>query len=220
MTNNSPSAYFDRAKALQEMILNAQEDLKQLRADALEEMGVDDMPKEQAQEIRADWTAMVAVARLDVKGEIERRKHARKQARMKRMAEECGVQLDLLDDTDAGAAQRMARAAVRAGEMTMNQARSASGLPPVSDGVLVGVDPAAGPDMHTEHQYSGAVSISGGFIVDNDTGEVIEIAGGDDPDDEEPQRAATSEEPAVMHAGGVNERDWQAMGDIPDFLRR
>jgi len=220
MPNNTPSDYFARAKALQEMILNAQQDLKQLRADAIEEMGLDDMPKEQAKEIRKDLAEVFAVAKIEAKGELERRNQAAKMARRKRIAEECGVLLDLLDDTDAGAAQRMARAAVRAGEMTMNQARAVSGLPPVSDGVLAVVDPAAGPDMHTGHQYSGAVSISGGFIVDNNTGEVIEISGGGDPDDEEPQRAATSEEPAVMHAGGMSDRDWQAMGDIPDFLRR
>lgn len=220
MTDKTPSDYFARAKALQEMILNAQEDLKQLRVDAIEEMGLDDMPKEQAKEIRKDLAEVFAVAKIEAKGELERRNQAAKMARRKRIAEECGVQLDLLDDTDAGSAQRMARAAVRAGEMTMNEARAAAGLPPVSDGVLVGVDLAAGPDMHSEHQYSGAVSISGGFIVDNDTGEVIEIVGNDDPDDEEPQRAVTSEEPAVMHAGGMNDRDWQAMGDIPDFLRR
>jgi hypothetical protein len=220
MTSKTPSDYFDRAKALHDTLLALQEDIKQLRADALEELGVDDMPKEQAKEIRKDLAEVFAVAKIEAKGELERRNQAAKMARRKRIAEECGVQLDLLDDTDAGAAQRMARAAVRAGEMTMNEALAASGLPPVSDGVLVGVDLGAGPDMHSEYQYSGAVSISGGFIVDNDTGEVIEIAGEVLDDDEEPQRAATSAEPAVMHAGGMNERDWQAMGEIPDFLRR
>jgi hypothetical protein len=198
MTNNTPFAYFARVKALQEMILNAQEDLKQLRADAMEEMGVDDMPKEQASEIRADWTAMVAVARLDVKGEIERRKHARKQARMKRVAEECGVQLDLLDETPAAPARRMARAA----------ATKPRGVPMAA--VTAAIASVAGPAATMQ-----AIKEVYGDDPPHDpkTGEVLD-------DDEEPQRAATSEEPAVMHAGGMNERDWQAMGDIPDFLRR
>jgi hypothetical protein len=184
MTNNTPSAYFARAKALQEMILNAQEDLKQLRADALEELGVDDMPKEQAKEIRKDLAEVFAVAKIEVKGEIERRNQAAKMARRKRIAEECGVQLDLLDDTDAGAAQRMARAAVVAGKASVNQARSSTKMPPI---------PAPPHDP--------------------ETGEVLD-------DDEEQQPAGPSEEPAVMHAGGMSDADFKALGDIPEFLRR
>lgn len=203
MTNNTPSAYFARAKALQEMILNAQEDLKQLRVDAMEEMGVDGMPKEQADEIRADWTAMVAVARLDVKGEIERRKHARKQARMKRMAEECGVQLDLLDDTDAGAAQRMARAS--------SMSKAVKGImQPIAGGGTLEISTGNRGVRITSDGKGGAASVED---FDPVTGEVLD-------DDEKPQRAATSEEPAVMHAGGVSAADYKALGDIPEFLRR
>lgn len=208
MTDKTPSDYFARVKALQEMILNAQEDLKQLRVDAMEEMGVDDMPKEQAQEIRADWTAMVAVARLDVKGEIERRKHARKQARMKRMAEECGVQLDLLDDTDAGAAQRMARVAVHPAakrlrdSIARGEVEITVGNERLQSNRMGGVESVNARDPsphHTPH--------------DPETGEVLD-------DDEEQKPASTSEEPAVMHAGGMSDADFKALGDIPEFLRR
>lgn len=68
-----------------------------------------------------------------------------------------------------------------------------------------------------EHQYTGAVTPNGGVIVDQDTGEVIEIGG---EDDDEKDNGFVSSEPAAMHAGGMNDRDWQTLGDIPDFLRR
>lgn len=198
MTDKTPSDYFDRAKALQEMILNAQEDLKQLRADAIEEMGLDDMPKEQAKEIRKDLAEVFAVAKIEVKGEIERRNQAAKMARRKRIAEECGVQLDLLDDTDAGAAQRMARAA----------APKARGVPmaAVTAAIASVVGPAA--TMQAIKEVYGDDPPH-----DPETGEVLD-------DDEEQQPASPSEEPAVMHAGGMSAADYKALGDIPEFLRR
>lgn len=203
MTNNTPSAYFARAKALQEMILNAQEDLKQLRADALEELGVDDMPKEQAKEIRKDLAEVFAVAKIEAKGEIERRNQAAKMARRKRIAEECGVQLDLLDDTDAGAAQRMARAS--------SMSKAVKGImQPIAGGGTLEISTGNRGVRITSDGKGGAASVEN---FDPVTGEVLD-------DDEEPQRAATSEEPAVMHAGGISDADYKALGDIPEFLRR
>lgn len=240
MTDKTPSDYFDRAKALHDMLLAVQEDIKQLRADAIEEMGLDDMPKEQAKEIRKDLAEVFAVAKIEVKGEIERRNQAAKMARRKRIAEECGVQLDLLDDTDAGAAQRMARAAAKSADDATERPKPVA--PDDYDGkkdplyeravgvcvsenkgstsliqrhLQIGYNRAARmvEAMERDGILSAADHIGKRKVLIAPTGEVLD-------DDEEPQRAATSEEPAVMHAGGMNERDWQAMGDIPDFLRR
>jgi hypothetical protein len=218
MTNKTPSDYFARAKALQEMILNAHEDLKQLRADALEELGVDDMPKEQAKEIRKDLAEVFAVAKIEAKGELERRNQAAKMARRKRIAEECGVQLDLLGDTDAGAAQRMARAssmskAVKgimqtiAGGGTLEISTGNRGVRVTSDGNgCVATVEKTGPGEYR-------IDLKKDVPPHNpETGEVL--------DDDEPQRAATSEEPAVMHAGGMSAADYKALGEIPEFLRR
>lgn len=96
MTNNTPASYFDRAKALQEMAINAAEDLKQLRADAIEELVSEGMAKETAKELRADLAEVFAIAKIEAKGEIERRRQAEKLARRKRVAEECGVQLEFV----------------------------------------------------------------------------------------------------------------------------
>jgi hypothetical protein len=216
MTNNTPSAYFDRAKALQEMILNAQEDLKQLRADALEELGVDDMPKEQAKEIRKDLAEVFAVAKIEVKGEIERRNQAAKMARRKRIAEECGVQLDLLDETPAAPARRMARAAATSPRVRMiaEMADAAGVSPEVKDiamrtAALSETRPMAAAAVVATVK---ALAEEGKDAFDPETGEVL--------DDDEPKAAATSDEQAVMHAGGMSAADYKALGDIPDFLRR
>jgi hypothetical protein len=94
MTN--PTDYFDRFLALQQMILEASEDLKQLRADAIEELITEATPKDKAKEIRADLAEVIACAKIKAKGDLEERKQAEKMARRRRVAEECGVQLDLL----------------------------------------------------------------------------------------------------------------------------
>jgi hypothetical protein len=202
MTDKTPSDYFDRAKALHDMLLAVQEDIKQLRADAIEEMGLDDMPKEQAKEIRKDLAEVFAVAKIEAKGELERRNQAAKMARRKRIAEECGVQLDLLDDTDAGAAQRMARAS--------SMSKAVKGImQPIAGGGTLEISTGNRGVRITSDGKGGAASVED---FDPETGEVL--------DDEEPQRAATSEEPAVMHAGGMSAADYKALGDIPEFLRR
>jgi hypothetical protein len=90
-----PSDYFDRAKALQQMILEAQDDLRQLRTDAIEELIPEGTPKEKAKEIRADLAEVFSVAKIAAKGDMEERKQAEKLARRRRIAEQCGVQLDL-----------------------------------------------------------------------------------------------------------------------------
>jgi hypothetical protein len=33
-------------------------------------------------------------------------------------------------------------------------------------------------------------------------------------------RTHTASEPATVHAGGMNDRDWETLGQIPEFLRR
>lgn len=203
MTNNTPSAYFDRAKALQEMILNAQEDLKQLRADALEELGVENMPKEQAKEIRKDLAEVFAVAKIEVKGEIERRNQAAKMARRKRIAEECGVQLDLLNETPAAPARRMARAAATA------EAKGARG------GGFVGQVHDKLVEAGFEHQGGNRYSPP---PHDPETGD--EADGDSDEHGGGSECVRPDAEPATVHAGGMNDRDWQTLGDIPDFLRR
>jgi regulator of replication initiation timing len=96
MTNNTPAAYFDRAKAISKMILEAQEDLKQLKADATEELIDESMSKNEAKEIREDLAEVFYLARLEAKSELP--KSAKKIARRIRMAAECGVQLSFLDD--------------------------------------------------------------------------------------------------------------------------
>lgn len=93
--NNTPAAYFDRAKAIQKMILEAQEDLKQLKADATEELITAATPMEEAKEIRKDLAEVFYLARLEAKSELP--KSVEKIARRIRMAEECGVQLTFLD---------------------------------------------------------------------------------------------------------------------------
>lgn len=98
MPNNTPAAYFERVKSVQTMILNAQEDLKQLKADALEELIYEGLPMKEAKEIRADLAEVFFVAKVEAKGEIERRKQSDKMARRRRVAAECGVQFDLLTD--------------------------------------------------------------------------------------------------------------------------
>jgi hypothetical protein len=201
MTNKTPSDYFDRVKALQDMLLAVQEDIKQLRADAIEEMGLDDMPKEQAKEIRKDLAEVFAVAKIEAKGELERRNQAAKMARRKRIAEECGVQLDLLDDTDAGAAQRMAQPSGGT-----KGARGKGLVGKIHDMLIdAGMVHEGGNQYHMPQKAPDPPH-------NPVTGEVL--------DDEEPQRAVTSEEPAVMHAGGMSAADYKALGDIPEFLRR
>lgn len=96
MTNNTPASYFDRAKAVCDLILANQEDLRQLREDAIEELIDDATPKERAKEIRKDLAEVFALARIEAKGELERRNQAAKMERRKRLAAECGVQLELI----------------------------------------------------------------------------------------------------------------------------
>ena len=112
MSNNTPESYFERAKAAAIMLVNAEEDFKQLKADAMEELIPEGMTKEAAKELRADISMVFALAKLEARDVVP--KAAAKIARQRRIAEACGLQLDLLAGLDTSPAQRMARAAVRA----------------------------------------------------------------------------------------------------------
>lgn len=112
MSNNTPESYFERAKAAAIMLVNAEEDFKQLKADAMEELIPEGMPKEAAKELRADISMVFALAKLEARDVVP--KAAAKIARQRRIAEACGLQLDLLAGLDTSPAQRMARAAVKA----------------------------------------------------------------------------------------------------------
>lgn len=205
MTNNTPASYFDRAKAIHGMILAAQEDLRQLREDAIAELIDDSTSKEAAKEIRKDLAEVFAVAKIAAKGDIEERNQAAKMARRKRIAEECGVQLELLPETPAEPARRMARAAASAGIQ-----KAAKALFGKKDGVKVELRDGDG-NLIARGDGKGNISTEEEDPPhDPDTGEI----------EDEKDNGFVRSEPAVMHAGGMNERDWQALGDIPDFLRR
>ncbi|WP_374634014.1 hypothetical protein [Ferrovibrio sp.] len=97
MTQNSPKPcdYFSRAKALCQAIVAAREDLKQLRADAVEEMGLALISKDEAAATRKDLSEVFAVAMLEARSELP--KSAEKIERRIRIAAECGVQLTFMD---------------------------------------------------------------------------------------------------------------------------
>ena len=96
MINNTPANYFERAKAIQKMILSAQEDLKQLRTEATEELITEGTAAKDAKEVRADLAEVFYLARLEAKSELP--KSVAKIARRIRMAEECGVQLSFMNE--------------------------------------------------------------------------------------------------------------------------
>jgi hypothetical protein len=97
---------FARAVELQKMLIEAQDDLKQLRTDAIDELIEEGMDRDLAKAIRADLSEIVALAKIEAKGNIEREKVAAKMARRREVADVVGVQLDIF-----GAPTRMARAA-------------------------------------------------------------------------------------------------------------
>lgn len=111
MSKNTPESYFERAKAAAIMLVNAEEDFKQLKADAMEELIPEGITKQAEKEIRADLSMVFALAKLEAREQVP--KAAAKIARQRRIAEACGVQLDLLAGLDTSPAQRMARAAVK-----------------------------------------------------------------------------------------------------------
>lgn len=87
---------FKRAVEVQKMILAAMEDLKQLRADEIEALIDDGMDKDAKKAIRADLSEIIALAKIEAKGEMEREKVAAKMEHRREVAEAVGVQLDLL----------------------------------------------------------------------------------------------------------------------------
>ena len=96
MPNNTPSSYFERAKAIHAMVFAAQEDLKQLKADATEELIPEGMAKAEAKELRKDLAEVFYLAGLEAKSELP--KSVEKIARRIRVADECGVQLTFLNE--------------------------------------------------------------------------------------------------------------------------
>lgn len=94
MANNTPESYFERAKALQKMISAAQADLKQLKADAVEELIDEATPKKEAAEIRKDLAEVFYLAGVEAKSDSG--KLRKKIERLMRVAEAVGVQLSLI----------------------------------------------------------------------------------------------------------------------------
>lgn len=103
-------SYFERAKAVCAMILEAQDDLKQLKADAREELITDDTSQADAKQIKADLSEVFAIAMIEAKGEQERKKQAEKIERRQRMAEVVGVQLGFEGIAPSTPVTRMAKA--------------------------------------------------------------------------------------------------------------
>lgn len=97
MTNQAtPTAYFERAKAICGMIVSAQEDLRQLREDALDALINDATPKAVAKETRKDLAEVFSLAMIEAKSNLP--KSVEKITRRIRIAEEVGMQLTFLDD--------------------------------------------------------------------------------------------------------------------------
>ena len=92
---------FKRAVEVQKMILAAMEDLKQLRADEIEALIDDGMDKDAKKAIRADLSEIIALAKIEAKGEMEREKVAAKMEHRREVAEVVGVQLDMLGADEA-----------------------------------------------------------------------------------------------------------------------
>lgn len=199
MTNNTPASYFDRAKAIQGMILAAQEDLRQLREDAIAELIDDSTSKEAAKEIRKDLAEVFAVAKIAAKGDIEERNQAAKMARRKRIAEECGVQLELLPETPAEPARRMARAAAHPSVRKLRDSIAKGEVTITVDNARMQSDGKGGVEMVSvgdPHPHDPP--------HDPDTGEI----------EDEKDNGFVRSEPAAMHAGDYD------LTDIPDFLKR
>lgn len=91
---------FKRAVVIHKMILDAMEDLKQLRADEIEALVDDGMDKDTKKAIRADLSEIIALAKIEAKAEQERA--AAKMAHRREVAEVVGVQLDMLADETGG----------------------------------------------------------------------------------------------------------------------
>lgn len=87
---------FARAVELQRMILDAQDDLKQLRADEIEALIDDGMDKDAKKAIRADLSEIMALAKVQAQGDIAREKLAKKMEHRREVADVVGVQLDML----------------------------------------------------------------------------------------------------------------------------
>lgn len=99
---------FDSAVELCSAILDAQQALKQLKADTKEDFIPEGTSQNDAKRIRAELTEVFALAMIEAKGIEERRKVAEKIERRERIAAEVGVQLAF---PDIGEPVRMARAA-------------------------------------------------------------------------------------------------------------
>lgn len=97
---------FARAVELQRMILDAQDDLKQLRADEIEALIDDGMGKDAKKAIRADLSEIIALAKVKAQGDFAREKLAKKMEHRREVADVVGVQLDMLatarDEDDGG----------------------------------------------------------------------------------------------------------------------
>lgn len=85
---------FKRAVVLQRMIIDAMDDLKQLRTDEIEALVDDGMDKDTKKAIRADLSEIIALAKIEAK--VEQEKAAAKMAHRREVAEVVGVQLDML----------------------------------------------------------------------------------------------------------------------------
>lgn len=125
---------FKRAVEVQKMILAAMEDLKQLRADEIEALIDDGMDKDAKKAIRADLSEIIALAKIEAKGEMEREKVAAKMEHRREVAEAVGVQLDMLNADEAEEdEQDLAEIRKRLAERNTSPPDDMPDLPPVLD---------------------------------------------------------------------------------------
>jgi hypothetical protein len=213
-----PSDYFDRAKALQAMILEAMDDLKQLRADAIEELITEGTPKEKAKDIRADLAEVFSVAKIAAKGDMEERKQAEKLARRKRIAHQCGVQLDLLHPGPNHTASEIER---RSEEMGQELGKTFGKLQSELVGPLVEKIHDRLIEAGMQHEGGNQYRVPAEHPIARDgltTTVTVDYNTEEDEDDD--LRAQHTSEPATVHVGGMSDEDHRALTDIPAFLRR
>ena len=86
---------FALAKELHCQILDAQEDLKQMRADAVVDLIPEGTDRDEAKAIRAELAEIVALAKIEAQGELAREKAGKKIALRQAVAAKVGVQLDI-----------------------------------------------------------------------------------------------------------------------------
>lgn len=160
---------FERLVALQNALLDAQQDIRQALDDAKAELIGEGTSKEDAKRIRAELAELKALALIEARGEEARRKVAEKIARREELAGEVGVQLAF---DGIGAPVRMARATAKA-KATGKRALNAAVERLHAMGAEISVTPAkAPPPINEADRLFREALDKEGFKVDPDTGEI------------------------------------------------